>query len=193
MPLDKYTARKLYKQKRMNLTSDEYTALNTKLIRQLQVLPYGQLAYLHLFLPIAKFMEPDLFPFISWLRIEHPHLRLVIPKVMDDCSLEHHLLLDGTSLTTNHWGIPELATEHLGDAVPVSLIDMVLVPLLAFDSLGHRLGYGKGFYDRFLASCRKDTLKVGVSLFPVMDELLLVGDHDVPMDAVVCPEKIYRF
>lgn len=177
----------------MDLGPEAYIALNRRLVLQLQSLPYDKVDYLHLFLPIAKFMEPDLFPFITWLRVQHPGVKIVVPRVMENGTLEHHLLADGDALAPNRWGIPEPGSAHLGETVPAAKIDRVFVPLLAFDRAGHRLGYGKGFYDRFLQACRKDTLKVGVSLFAAIDEYIASEAHDVKLDMAVCPEEIYRF
>ena len=72
-------------------------------------------------------------------------------------------------------------------------IDVVFVPLLAFDSKGHRVGYGKGFYDRFLNECRKDVITVGLSFFEAEDEFIEANETDVPLDYCVTPLKVYSF
>ena len=70
---------------------------------------------------------------------------------------------------------------------------MVFVPLLAFDQKGHRVGYGKGFYDRFLKQCQNNTLKIGLSFFEPLDSLLKAQPHDINLDAVVTPQGSYWF
>ncbi|HSK11967.1 MAG TPA: 5-formyltetrahydrofolate cyclo-ligase, partial [Phnomibacter sp.] len=72
-------------------------------------------------------------------------------------------------------------------------IDVILVPLLAFDEQGHRLGYGKGFYDRFLKDCRPDALKIGLSWFEAETALPEIGAHDVPLNYCVTPHRLYVF
>ena len=81
-----------------------------------------------------------------------------------------------------------------GISVPVEKIDVVFIPLLAFDQKGHRVGYGKGFYDTFLARCRPRTLKVGLSLFePELGNIEDVHEKDIALDYGVTPNKVYTF
>ena len=69
-----------------------------------------------------------------------------------------------------------------------------MLPLLAFDKKGYRVGYGKGFYDRFLLNLKEDALKVGLSLFEVEDDLISdINSYDIPMDICVTPEILYTF
>lgn len=100
------------------------------------------------------------------------------------------MLTDKTDFDKNDWDIPE---PKDGAEIAVRKIDVVFLPLLAFDVRGHRVGYGKGFYDRFLGECREDVVKVGLSLFQA--ELLIedVDEHDIPMDYCVTPNKTYFF
>jgi len=64
---------------------------------------------------------------------------------------------------------------------------------LAFDEKGNRIGYGKGFYDRFLNECKKDVIKVGLSFFEATTTIEDTNANDIPLDFCVTPEKIYRF
>jgi len=88
------------------------------------------------------------------------------------------------------WGIPEPIE---GRVVEPKEFDVVLIPLLAFDVNGHRVGYGKGFYDRYLAACRPDCLKIGISFFEVMAPIEDVEAHDIPLDMAICPTQVYDF
>jgi 5-formyltetrahydrofolate cyclo-ligase len=90
----------------------------------------------------------------------------------------------------NQWGITE---PEYGKEVPPQLIDVVIVPLLAFDTRGNRLGYGKGFYDRFLAECKADVLKIGVSYFEPEQAFEEVDEYDIPLDICVTPERVWSF
>ena len=69
-----------------------------------------------------------------------------------------------------------------------ALAALVLVPGVCFDQTGHRVGYGKGFYDRFLKTCRPGCLKVGLSYFEPVDPIDDVHDGDVRLDFIVTPE-----
>ena len=77
--------------------------------------------------------------------------------------------------------------------MPDEAVDAVIVPLIVFDKNGNRVGYGGGYYDKFLAHCRKDTLKIGVSLFDPVDEIGGMEDFDVSLDHCVTPEKVWSF
>ncbi len=105
--------------------------------------------------------------------------------------MDNYLLTDSTSLKKNSLGIPEPVD---GFWVPEEKIDVVFVPLLAFDAQGNRVGYGKGYYDTFLRKCRKDTLKIGLSFFPAEDDLIKdVHENDVKLDYCITPSKVYAF
>ena len=94
------------------------------------------------------------------------------------------------TLHWNKWGIPEPLPFNL---VGPEQIDAVLVPLVGFDTIGHRIGFGKGFYDRYLPLCRPDCLKIGISLFDPVDLIDEVESHDIPLDIAICPAKLYDF
>jgi 5-formyltetrahydrofolate cyclo-ligase len=144
----------------------------------------------HLFLPILKNNEVNTWLIIERLRLEHPDVRVAVP-VTDAVQnvMTHHHLTDKAVLVENAWGIPEPQNAKIIDA---DAVDTVLVPLLAFDKTGHRIGYGKGFYDRFLADCRPDVLKVGLSLEPPVEHIADPNAFDVPLDAVVMPDAVWR-
>jgi 5-formyltetrahydrofolate cyclo-ligase len=94
------------------------------------------------------------------------------------------------TFTNSAWGIPEPVG---GTVVQPTDFDIVLIPLLAFDKYGHRVGYGKGFYDRYLLNCRPDCLKIGISLFDPVDLIEDAESHDIPLDIAICPAKMYDF
>ena len=73
------------------------------------------------------------------------------------------------------------------------LVDVVFIPLLAYDIKGNRVGYGKGFYDRFLTKCKNDLLKVGLSFFPPENQIIKTNNNDIAIDICVTPNKIFKF
>ncbi|MFS4415857.1 5-formyltetrahydrofolate cyclo-ligase [Maribacter sp. 2307ULW6-5] len=143
--------------------------------------------YYHIFLSIPSKNEPDTAYLLSILQGKDKDV--VVPK-MEGNELEHYLLTDNTLLKANPWGVPE---PQNGLRVTAQQLDVVFVPLLAFDQKGHRVGYGKGFYDRFLKACRKDVIKVGLSLYPPEKAITDSNAEDVRLDFCVTPEKIYTF
>ena len=90
----------------------------------------------------------------------------------------------------SEWGIPEPVS---GVVLKPTDFDIVLIPLLAFDHAGNRVGYGKGFYDRYLLQCRPDCLKIGISLFDPVAPIDNVESHDIPLDIAICPAQLYDF
>ena len=104
--------------------------------------------------------------------------------------MTHFLLTDSTRIKKNFYNIPEPVD---GIEVPVAKIDVVFVPLLAYDTLGNRVGYGKGFYDIFLSGCKTTTLKIGLSFFPPEEKITDVSENDIRLDYVVTPKEVFAF
>ncbi|MFN3403756.1 MAG: 5-formyltetrahydrofolate cyclo-ligase [Cytophagaceae bacterium] len=147
--------------------------------------------YVHVFLPIEEKAEINTAHIINKIFSEFPHVKLVVPKAdFASSTMESLLFTKDTDLSKNKWGIPEPV-----NAVNVNElnIDMVLLPMLAFDLQGNRVGYGKGFYDRFLSNCRRDVLKVGLCFFEPIEIIEDLNPFDVKMDWCVTPEKVYKF
>lgn len=173
---------------RAQLDAKAIQSLSNQLLTQFSRLNFSGVKVLHIFLPIQEKNEPDTFLLIEWLRAHHPDIKIIVPK--SDFStflMTHHVLGDHKELRKNAFNIlePQQGEEHKGD------IDMVILPLLAFDSRGYRAGYGKGFYDRFLQGM--DTLKVGLSLFDVSENIEDVNEHDLKLDLCITPGKLYDF
>jgi len=151
-------------------------------------LPIWNFEYFHLFLPISEKKEIDTTFILSILQGKDKNV--VLPKIVSDGILKHYLLTDSTRLKKNKWNISEPVD---GIEVPSDKIDVVFIPLLAFDKKGNRVGYGKGFYDRFLAACRNDVKKIGLSLFEAEDTITDCNKFDITLDYCVTTTKIYSF
>lgn len=111
------------------------------------------------------------------------------PRVISAAEGTMEMVL-AAEFTSSEWGILEPVG---GTVVKPTDFDIVLIPLLAFDKNGQRVGYGKGFYDRYLAACRPYCLKIGISLFDPIDLIEGVESHDIPLDIAICPAKLYDF
>jgi 5-formyltetrahydrofolate cyclo-ligase len=157
--------------------------------------PVAEWRWLHVFLPLAAKQEPDTWAIIRQVWATQPLLRLAAPVVQPDAiSLKHYELTPDTPLLANRWGIPEPLVDATTEVLPAQL-DVVLVPLLACDQRGHRVGYGGGFYDRFLAQCRPDTQFIGLSILdeaPV-PEIADVLPTDVPLHTCITPGGVWNF
>ena len=145
--------------------------------------------YYHLFLTIASQKEIQT-SFILHI-LFGKNKEVVLSKTNFELgTLSHFLLTENTKLRTNSYDIPEPVD---GLEVPENKLDVIFIPLLAFDKKGNRVGYGKGFYDRFLAKCRPDVLKIGLSLFGAVAEISDATNDDMRLDYCVTPDKIYSF
>jgi len=71
-------------------------------------------------------------------------------------------------------------------------MDIVIVPGLAFDEEGHRIGYGSGYYDRYLKRVRPDCLKIGIAFDEQIVKKIIHEEHDVKMDLIISEKKIYE-
>ncbi|MCB9235438.1 MAG: 5-formyltetrahydrofolate cyclo-ligase [Bacteroidia bacterium] len=155
--------------------------------------PLKGMHFVHLFLSIDKFKEPQTSFFLDHIRSHHPEIRIVVPLTDSKKGVLRHQLLDpGEKVKANSWGIPE--PTHDNQIVLPNSIDMVLVPLLAFGSNGHRIGYGKGFYDKFLVNTRPDCLKIGLCFeMGRINAPLPADQHDVALDWVITENEIVKF
>ena len=187
--MTKNELRKIYLRKRMELSDARFQQLNQQLCdRFFAFINISSINVLHTFLPIKKNREVNTWLIIERLKKDHPQVRIAIPKINNQTAvLEHYYYENEEQLKNNTWEIPEPVK---GVPAPTQKIDAVLVPLLAFDKQGHRLGYGRGFYDKFLASCRPDCLKIGLSFFEVEEKIEGISDKDIPLNLIVTPDTV---
>ena len=145
----------------------------------------------HRYFPARGMNEPDPGIFTELLSESLPDMVVVAPRVDRSTMRMQSIRCDGNgSLQEGAYGILEPAG---GEVVDPQKIDLVFVPLLAFDASGHRVGFGKGYYDRFLSECRVDCLKVGLSFFGPVDAIEDAAATDVRMDMCITPERIHQF
>jgi 5-formyltetrahydrofolate cyclo-ligase len=189
--MNKQALRLLYRKKRQELLPSQYAQLNLDLYHHFFAhLDLSFIQVVHTFIPIMGHNEPDTWLIIDRMRREFPHLRISIPRTTSDGSLENFFFEGLHQLQTNPLGIPE---PKQGVPTPYERIDMVLVPLLCFDRQGHRVGYGKGYYDRFLQHCRSDCKKTGLSLFGPEEAIDDVDKTDIPLDTCITPAGMISF
>jgi 5-formyltetrahydrofolate cyclo-ligase len=190
--MTKQALRDIYKQRRSALTEKECLRLNDLLLIQFQQMeiPYD-VNILMSYWPLEQFAEVNTFLMTDYLQFRLPGLQLAYPVAnFDNHSMKIILVNDDTDFKKNAYGIAEPVN---GVVIDATAVDMVFVPLLAFDKTGHRLGYGKGFYDRFLPSCREESFKVGFSYFEPMEAIEGISQFDVPLTTGITPENIYEF
>lgn len=178
-----------YKTLRQQLSEEIISEKSLSIANNLIALPIWDKDYFHIFLPIEKHNEVDTEYILHILSGKDKNI-IVSRSDFGAGHMTHFLLTDNTKITVNAYGIPEPVD---GIEVPVSKIEVVFVPLLAFDKFGHRVGYGKGFYDKFLSLCNSETIKIGLSFFDAEEIISDVFENDVILDYCVTPGGVHRF
>ena len=186
--MDKATLRKKYKLLREKYSPEEIDQQSIAIANNCLELPIWNATNYHLFLPISNKKEVNT-EFILQI-LQGRDKSVILPKVdFKTSELTHYLLQENTELRLSAYGIPEPTS---GITIHPETIDVVFVPLLAFDSFGNRVGYGKGFYDRFLAQCGPNAIFVGLSLFD-SEKYIAHSSNDIPLHYCVCPSQVHAF
>lgn len=145
---------------------------------------------LHIYLPIEKHKEIDTWAIIDKLRELKPSIRIVVPSMNKDLSITNLLLEKDAEISIKPFAIPE--PKHRIE-IETNEIQCAIVPLLIFDKKGYRVGYGKGIYDRFLATLEPNTLLIGLSLFEPIDEITDIHTYDIPLNLCLTPKSTFSF
>ena len=187
--MDKKELRKKYKSLRQTLSEKEIEDKSLAIANQLIQMKIWDKLYYHLFLTIAEQKEIDTEFILQVLAGKDKEI--VISKCeFSTLGMIHYLLTDNTKIKKNSYNVPEPID---GIEVPDAKIDVVFVPLLAYDKDGNRVGYGKGFYDNFLSKCKPETIKIGLSFFPPEEIINGISENDVKLDYCVTPEMVLQF
>lgn len=176
---DKKTARRYFLDLRASLTSEELTEQSQALCKAIMALPeFHRADTLLLFFPTRN--EPDLSCLAERALALGKAVAYPISHT-ETCTLSFHSVGSLSELTPSTYGIPEPSPSAPEPALTDA--SLCVVPALAYDRRGYRLGYGKGYYDRFL----KDFCgtSIGVALDGFLCHTLPVGEHDIPLDILI--------
>ena len=186
--MNKKDLRSTYKQKRKTLNQSTIENLSLQIANQALKLPIWDASFYHIFLTIKHLKEIETEPLISNLFGKDKNV--VIPKSnISTGKMTHFLLTDNTLIKPNIWSIPE---PEGGVQIQDNQIEVVFLPLLVFDEKGHRVGYGKGFYDTFLENC-PNAIKIGLSFFEAEAKIDDHKAYDIPMNYCITPNRVYQF
>ncbi|AIM59949.1 MULTISPECIES: 5-formyltetrahydrofolate cyclo-ligase [Cellulophaga] len=173
---------------REKMSADAADNYSVEIANQLLKMPIWDFNYYHIFLSIEEKKEIDTSTILTILQGKDKHV--ILPKMNADNTLTNFLLTDNTVIKKNNFNVPEPVD---GIEILPNKIDVVFVPLLAFDKKGNRIGYGKGFYDAFLKDCKPNVLKIGLSFFEAEEQITDVYESDIPLNYCVTPQQIYQF
>jgi 5-formyltetrahydrofolate cyclo-ligase len=176
-------------QRRLALQPGERQILNDKIYKQFfETAREWQGGKLHSFLPIVANNEVDTWPIIrEWWRGGGEVLVPVVERRVSE--FLSCVISPQTRFSRDCYNIEQPIERPPTNAADV---DLVLLPLLAFDEKGYRVGYGKGFYDRFLASLHPGVQRIGLSFFPPLPEVF-PDPWDEKMTICITPDEVFRF
>jgi 5-formyltetrahydrofolate cyclo-ligase len=187
--MNKKELRLQYKTFRNQLAEPDLEEMSLAIANKVLTLPIWERNYFHIFLPITEQKEINTEYILHLLSGKDKEI-IISKSDFKTREMTHFLLTDNTKIKKNEYNIPEPVD---GVEVPTRKIEVVFVPLLAFDKNGHRTGYGKGFYDKFLTECQPETVKIGLSFFEPEEKIIDVFENDVKLDYCVTPNAVYQF
>lgn len=187
--MTKKELRKKYKNLRAALSFDEVEELSLQIANQSLKLPIWNYENYHMFLSIQEHKEVQTDYLMHVLNGKDKNV-IISRSDFETRTMNHVLLTDNVTIKKNEWNIPE---PQNGFAIKEDAIEVVFIPLLAYDKNGNRVGYGKGFYDRFLSKCNPDILKIGLSFFDPESEITDATTYDVKLDYCITPNRIINF
>jgi 5-formyltetrahydrofolate cyclo-ligase len=187
----KAEARKIYREKRKALSPVERAKMDDLLLIQFQTVELPFIHTLFSYWPIEENNEPNTHLFTDYIEFRNPSLKILYPQ---SDFVNHRMqaieVNADTPFERKEHDIHEPLTGIVTDA---GLIDMVFVPMLVCDREGYRVGYGKGFYDKYLEHCREDCIKAGFCYFEPMDKMDDRHKFDITLDICITPYNVYVF
>ncbi len=189
--MTKAELRTTFLERRRSLSPDAHSDLSREIANRLFAsIDFRSLSTVHCYISLEHFGEvgTDIIFQRAWDR--YPQIVTTAPRVNASTDeLDSLIYQRDTRMLANSWKIPE---PEGSDTVAPQALDLVIVPLLCFDRRGHRVGYGKGFYDRLLQKCRPDCIKAGLSFFPPVDAIDDSHEADIPLDLCITPIETFR-
>ena len=183
----KFFLRKSFKKQRSLLDINQVKGLSKRIFENLLELNIWDKSFYHLYLSNQINNEVETDEIVNLLFMKNK--RVFVPKMLGKDLLNIEID-NNTKYSLNQLGIREPISSNQKDA---SLLEVIFVPLLIFDKLGHRVGYGGGYYDKFLGNIKDDVLKIGLSLFEPIDKIQDIERHDIRLDYSITPKKVYDF
>ncbi len=176
---EKQKVRELLAQKRRIMPVDERTIQSTKILEQIEALPVFQSAKtILLYYPVQN--EVDVLPLVK----RYKHEKTILFPVSHRRGMTVHPYAGNAMMHRGKFGIPEPTTPAYEGT-----IDLMIIPAVAFDKKGRRLGRGGGYYDRFIKKIKNHTFTLGVAYdFQLIDEVPSAR-HDQRVQGVVTPNQ----
>jgi 5-formyltetrahydrofolate cyclo-ligase len=172
-------------ERRRTRAAEELDAAAEAIAAHLLAAPFARVERVAAYLSMAT--EPGTGPLLAGLHAQG--VEVIVPVTAPEHQLDWVLWSPYLTVTMSALGVPEPSGETLG-AEALSRAGLVIIPALAVDHDGHRLGRGAGYYDRALAAVRAP--RCALVFADELVEHVPHSDHDVPVDLVVSPPGIFR-
>ena len=187
----KQELREKYLEQRKQISSKDKLKFDDLMLLELQQINFNAVETVLTYWGISKNNEPNTHLFSSYLRHIIPDLKIAYPVSNFETNEMKAILIDEETIyKTNEYGITE---PKFGEEIIAPEIDLIFVPLIVCDKQGFRVGYGKGFYDKFLANCNSNVVTIGFSYFEPIDKIEDVNEFDIPLCCCITPNNIYEF
>ena len=184
---NKLFLRQLFKKERSLLSPNQVKTSSKLIFKNLMTLNIWEKNFYHSYLSNVLNNEVETNEIINLLFKKNK--RVFVPKILGT-NLIHIEINKNTRYSKNQLGIREPVNSSKSNP---DLLEVIFVPLLAFDKQGDRVGYGGGYYDKFLGDIKNNALKIGLSLFEPIDKILDIEDHDISLDYIITPKRVYNF
>lgn len=185
--MTKSELRAVYKSKRQELSSEQVYRISFSILENLKLMKIWENSVFHIFIPILSQNEIITFPIINYL---FELKKQVVVSKIDDNKMLSCLIDKDTEFVSGKFNVPE--PEYF-ELIESDKIDIVFLPMMICDKQGNRVGYGGGYYDRFLQDCRKDVIKIGLNFFEPVQNIEDVFKSDIPLDYCVTGAGIVSF
>lgn len=185
--MTKSELRKIYTSQRKELSSEQVGEISLQILKNLITMDIWENSVFHVFVPITKNHEINTFLLIDYLFTQQK--TVVVPKVQGLEMLSCKIAPD-VNWITGKFGVSEPVEYEIIDP---ERIKVVFVPMLICDKKGNRVGYGGGYYDRFLKKLSPEVLKIGLNFFSPISEIKEVEIFDIALDYCVTGEEIVSF
>lgn len=188
----KLELRRTYLERRQSLSAERHEQLSRGIADCLfREIDLHSIRTLHCYISLGHFGEVQTSIIFDRIWEDLPAILTTAPQVHETTGeIVSRIYGRDTPTVESPWKIPEPTGSEV---IAADDLDLVIVPLICFDAAGHRVGYGKGFYDRYLSKCRPDCIKAGLSFFPPVESIDDVHEGDVKLDVCITPEETYRF